>query len=79
MKKAADMWNIDGRNKAAVTLFSSEFVAPPDLPRPKSMPPGQRKRKVPSDIVDSGSTWLRREKTARRTDRQQRSCRGRNE
>jgi hypothetical protein len=61
------MWNIDGRNKEAITLFSPVFC---ELPEPQCQLPmtmGQRIRRVLSYIW--GSMRLFHEKTDRRLDR----------
>jgi len=71
------MWNIDGRNKNAITLFSPEFYELPEKQCPKPMTMDQRIRQALSYIVDS--KWLSHERMVRLTDRQPPPSRDRNE
>jgi hypothetical protein len=64
-KKDLNMWNIDGRNKNAFTLFSPEFC---ETPAEQCQPParlGQRIRQVLLYMM--GNMHLRRGKKGRKT------------
>jgi hypothetical protein len=73
------MWNIDGRNKNATTLFSPEFCSSPDEQYQQPKPLGQRLRRALFYKLGLGSIWLRREKTAQQIDRQPQSYRDRSD
>jgi hypothetical protein len=71
------MWNIDGRNKEGITLFSQIFVEPLEPPRPQPLTRGQQIRLGLSYILDS--MRLRRERTVPQTDPQSQSFPGHTE
>jgi hypothetical protein len=71
----AGLWNIDGRNKAAITLFSPVFSQPVERYLPRATM-GQWIRQALSCIW--GSTYLRRGRTVRLADHQLRSDQDRN-